>query len=107
MTDQILVEVLREVRELKEQLAQKSRSDAEKTAHAAGLLSYEDLQDRLTVGRKNPRRPSLRTVKTLVERLRHIVLPVELGHKTVGFREASVERLISHLAGENSSRRDR
>lgn len=69
--------------------------------HPAGLLDYEDLRDRLTIGRKRPRRPSLRTVKALVARHRGIVRPVELGHKTVGFREANIEKLISHLSGES------
>ena len=76
------------------------RSDAEAAAHAAGLLSYEDLQDRLTVGLKNPRRPCMRTVRGLVAKHRRVIRPVEIGHTLVGFRERSVEKLLALLAGE-------
>lgn len=78
----------------------KARSEGEKQAHSAGLLSYEDLQDRLTIGRTNPHRPCLRTIKTLVRRHRKIICPVNLGHRMVGFREESVSKLLAALAGE-------
>ena len=63
------------------------------------MLSYDDLRNRLTIGQNNPRTPSLRTVKEMVRRYRSILRPVQMGHKTVGFRECAVERLLSHLSG--------
>lgn len=62
-----------------------------------GLLGYDGLRARLAV---DGRMPCLRTVKTLARRYRAILRPVPLGHRTVGFRPASVDRLLAHLAGE-------
>lgn len=76
-----------------------ARSEAEAAAHAQGLLSYEDLQERLTIGRKNPRVPSMRWVKQLVSRKRAVIRPVELSGNMVGFREVSVRKLFEHLSG--------
>jgi hypothetical protein len=101
-----LATLLVEVRELRAIVERgvppllEARTREEMAARARGLLSYEDLRDRLTIGVKHPHRPSLRTVKGIVAKHRAIVRPVPLGHSLVGFRPASVEKLISHLSGE-------
>lgn len=102
-----LGQVMEKLEAIERRLVGEPRSDGEAAAHAAGLLSYEDLQDRLTIGRSNPRKPCMRTVKTLVRKHRAIIRPVELGHTLIGFREPSVERLLAHLAGEEPAGRRR
>lgn len=103
------MKILNEIRELREEVRRMAdaaepamlaaRSTGEAAAHAAGLLSYEDLQDRLTIGRKTPRKPCMRRVKQIVARHRKVVRPVKVGGCSVGFREANVERLLEHLEG--------
>jgi len=95
-----LGQVLEKLEKIERLMTSAPRSDGEAAAHAAGLLSYEDLQDRLTIGIKNPRKPCLRTVKELVRRHKRAAGPVELGHTLVGFRPANVEKLLAALAGE-------
>lgn len=60
------------------------------------LLTYQDL--RRALGGKRPL--SLRQVQRIVGRHRSIIRPVELGYRTVRFRPARVQALISHLAGD-------
>lgn len=62
-----------------------------------GLLGYEGLRERLAI---DGRKPSLRTVKTLVKRYSAVIRPVKMGHKMVGFRPARVEALLAHIAGD-------
>lgn len=95
-----LGEISEQLDRLERLLTPAARSDAEAAARAAGLLSYEDLQDRLTVGLRTPRRPCMRTVRSLVSRYKSVVRPVAIGHTLVGFREANVQKLLSALAGE-------
>ena len=95
-----LGQVMEKLERIERLMTPTPRSEGEAAAHAAGLLSYEDLQDRLTIGLKNPRRPCLRTVKELVRRYPRAAGPVELGHTLVGFRPHSVEKLLAALAGE-------
>lgn len=69
----------------------------EKPKEQEGLLSYEDLGKRLTIGVTNPRRPCERRVKQIARKYRHILRPVTVGGCSVGFRPTAVERLIEHL----------
>ncbi len=62
-----------------------------------GLIGYQGLRERLAIDGK---KPCLRTVKALASRYKNVLRPVPLGHRTVGFRPARVEALLSHLAGD-------
>ena len=62
-----------------------------------GLLGYQGLRERLAIDGKLP---CLRKVKALAKKHRAILRPVELGYRSVGFRPARVEALLSYLAGD-------
>ncbi len=100
-----LNDVMLKLDALERMIAPAPRSEGEGAAHAAGLLSYEDLQDRLTVGVTNPRKPCLRTVKSIVEANRSVIRKVKVSAHAVGFRPGDVPKLLAHLAGEPRLRR--
>ena len=74
-----------------------AKCNGELGVSSSGLLGYSGLAGEFAVDGKPM---SERSVKRLAARHRKILKPVKLGHRTVGFRRADVERLKSHLAGE-------
>lgn len=66
-------------------------------ASNGGLLGYEGLARELAV---DGRVMTDRNVKSLAAKYRKILRPVKLGHRTVGFRRADVEKLKAYLAGD-------
>lgn len=71
-------------------------SASEQLARTRGLIGYEGLRERLAIDGKLP---CLRTVKSLVEKFRGVIRPVELGHRMVGFRESRVEAFLEAMEG--------
>lgn len=65
-----------------------------------GLLSYEGVARRLAIDGKQM---SLRELKAFLAKHRKTCPRVRIGHKTVGFRPANVDRLIAKLE-EDASR---